>query len=543
MKNYKLIILSLFLALFTLTSCDNEEQVVDNNPTATKSESARTSMQELSNHFNNDGSLRNSNNPTGNILFDFCFDLEYPVTFSYNTGTTVVVDSFEDLLSILLNMTDELYIDGVEFPFNVTVYNNNGVETQTISNELEFVTLIDSCGFEDECACTEQYEPVCVEVDYNGDSVIMEFPNMCYAACEGFTQQDVVECEDNTGPGHGNDFNHNFCWDIAYPVSFNVEGDTVVVENDAEWDLLMYTAMQFELVYPYNITLVADGSTVAISTEEDLTNVILTCSGQTDECEITNFIAVVGECSEDGTTYSVLFNFEVENPTSNEFDIVFEMDTQSNGTYNLSDLPLILEINVNDLREDWANVSFESSNCSANISMAQPDCGTTACEMTNFTAVVGDCNDDDTYTVTFDFDVENPDFQEFTFFLEVNPQLNATYLLSDLPITLDVPSNIISSQDWASVFLGNSCSSSIEFTSPGCDRVDCWEYVFPVTINYDGVDTTVNNSNDLRILLSDDASSIEFVYPSSIVADGATVTINTPNDFFTIGEWNNYCQQ
>ena len=100
MKNLKFIYLSIVIAIFALVSCDNNEAIIDvGNPN--QSESAKIAMAELQNHFDvNTGSLNGDNNPTGNILFDYCFDFEYPVTLSYNTGTTVTINEFNDLVKL-----------------------------------------------------------------------------------------------------------------------------------------------------------------------------------------------------------------------------------------------------------------------------------------------------------------------------------------------------------------------------------------------------------------------------------------------------------
>ena len=41
------------------------------------------------------------------------------------------------------------------------------------------------------CNCPEYYEPVCVEV--NGDTI--QFSNICFAECEGYSWDDLIECE------------------------------------------------------------------------------------------------------------------------------------------------------------------------------------------------------------------------------------------------------------------------------------------------------------------------------------------------------------
>ena len=288
MKNLKFIYLSIFIALITLVSCTNNEPVVQEQQT-TQSVSAKTAMQELQSHFDGNGALSTDNNPTGNIYFDYCFDFEYPVTFSYNTGVTVIVNDFDELIDILVNMTDALYIDGIVFPFNVTVFNdvNNVLEVQTINNEQEFETLIDSCGFNevDDCFYTLEANPVCVEVfDTNGESFTIQFFNFSYAQCQGFTQNDVVACDSTIDPGtDGND-----CFYFVYPISIVVDGVTVSITNENDWDTALYTAISFEFVFPFDVEMSEDGTINTINSDNDFITLLDTCFGQVNPCDCTD---------------------------------------------------------------------------------------------------------------------------------------------------------------------------------------------------------------------------------------------------------------
>jgi len=53
------------------------------------------------------------------MKFDFCFKFVYPITLSYNNGTTVVVNNSDELLTVAQSMTSTLYIDGIAFPFDI----------------------------------------------------------------------------------------------------------------------------------------------------------------------------------------------------------------------------------------------------------------------------------------------------------------------------------------------------------------------------------------------------------------------------------------
>ena len=183
MKNLKVAFLSMFVALFIVTSCTNDEPIGDNTQNQTEeSTSITTALDELQAKFNADGNVVAETNPAGYIVLDFCFDFVYPLTLSYNNGSTVTVNDLDGLVDVMIGSTDELYINGIAFPFDVETFNDDTdtIEIETIDDEAEFIELILSCEFDDfeVCECFEVYDPVCVEVtDPNGGTFIVTYPN------------------------------------------------------------------------------------------------------------------------------------------------------------------------------------------------------------------------------------------------------------------------------------------------------------------------------------------------------------------------------
>ena len=49
----------------------------------------------------------------------------------------------------MITSTEDLYINGISFPFDVETYNEetNAIEIETINNEEEFVTLVEDWRF------------------------------------------------------------------------------------------------------------------------------------------------------------------------------------------------------------------------------------------------------------------------------------------------------------------------------------------------------------------------------------------------------------
>ena len=230
MKYLKLVCCLIVMA-FVFTSCSNDEPA-NIESTTQESTSITKSLEALRSKLNQDGSLNSNENPANNIIFDFCFDFVYPLELSYNTGAVVTVNDLDELIEVLINSTEDLYIDGISFPFDVEVYNETTgtIEVQTINNEEEFAALVENCGFDmvDPCECTGDYDPVCVEIeDIDGSTFIITYPNACVAECDGFTEADFVEnCEDDIS------CNVNGCFTLDFPLDIITdEGETITINS------------------------------------------------------------------------------------------------------------------------------------------------------------------------------------------------------------------------------------------------------------------------------------------------------------------------
>jgi hypothetical protein len=428
-KNIKLLYVSITIAVLTLVSCTNEEAFVQQDGTI-KSFAAKTAMQELSYHFNEDGTLAQDNgiidnNPVGNILFDFCFEFEYPVTLSYNSGVTVVINNFDALIDVLINMTDNLYVDGIAFPFNVFVFNpdSGAIEIQTINTENDFVALIESCGFdENDCVYTADFDPICIEIqDPTGESFIIQFPNMSYAICEGFTQNDVVVCDEIVDPG----VDDNECFEFDYPISIvTLAGSTIEVSSDEEWETIMFTIQGFGFVYPFNVILLDDSTIQTITNDDDFISLLDTCYDvdPIDSCDCTYEYTPV--CVE-----------------SDGFVITYD--------------------------------NFCLAQCDGFTQNDVVDCGTSQsdCFISNIEVAIGDCNDDSTYSLTlnFNYEITGGDYG-FTLY-DVNQQVigQSVYSFDDLPLTINLNENISPIIYIVADSDNGGCYGFVEWFLPDCD--------------------------------------------------------------------------
>lgn len=131
----------------------------------------------------------NYNTLNDDLLQPLCFDFVFPIGFSANTDTanTFVVHNLQELHNYLSLQSSNPsgYLQQMVFP--ISVISNN--QTVVVHNLYELYQMINSCN--NPCNCTQEYAPVCVQV--RTDS-IATFPNLCYAMCAGYTQNDIVSC-------------------------------------------------------------------------------------------------------------------------------------------------------------------------------------------------------------------------------------------------------------------------------------------------------------------------------------------------------------
>jgi hypothetical protein len=133
MKKLKLI-LTLFavLALF-FKSCSSNEDLFE----IEKSSALRMFLREMK-------VANNISGRTSSDDSDMCFEFVYPLTLAYNTGTTVTVSNETELIAVLESETNQLYINGIAFPFNLIA--PGSTTPITISNESEFWSVINACN-------------------------------------------------------------------------------------------------------------------------------------------------------------------------------------------------------------------------------------------------------------------------------------------------------------------------------------------------------------------------------------------------------------
>lgn len=396
MKKYVNLIFGFLLILVISIACTNDDSNIE-LAEVHQSTSIQNALNQLRSYYHEDGTINEDMNPTNNLVFDFCFEFIYPLSLSYNNEVIVTVNSVEELVNVIINSSQELYITGVVFPFDVTLYDieSNELIVQTINNEEEFSNLIANCYFNDPCICTEEYDPVCVEIIANDSLMVITFPNSCYAFCEGFTESDLVNCENNTEctiydlevitGDCTSDNTYNMTINFQYEEIGEQEFFDLYARNDELIGYFPLSSLPLTIINFPSSGENYDFVKVCINDNLDCCKEIEwlppNCNGQGSNCEITSLDVVAGECNDDGSTYNLLLDFDFENTNGQEFFEIYFRDDVFYDYFQLSALPItmnnfpssglendFIKIVINDMPEcseniEWINPCFSDTFC------------------------------------------------------------------------------------------------------------------------------------------------------------------------------------
>ena len=189
-------------------------------------------------------------------------------------------------------------------------------------------------------------QSVCVEGLYDGSRYYtLEFENICLAQLEGFTQDNVIECNDISNPGA----DANYCYNFVYPIQIQLPDETTqTINSDLE---LRNVIIQIEeitgfpcnplsyIVYPFDVTLTSeDNQPIYTVTNPDYLGVLYCeytyCGLTYPEVEV---LDVTGP-----STYNITIDFDYLYNDDEYFEIHF-LDGTIN-TYQFSELPLTINI-------------------------------------------------------------------------------------------------------------------------------------------------------------------------------------------------------
>ncbi len=126
------------LALVVLvSSCVNDDSLFpdDNGDDITQSPALVTVL----NNFDSMGDVTISET-------DLCFRFVYPVVLGYNTDSSIKIDNYDGLTSVISGQSINFNISGLQFPVQI-VFNGNSDTRLTIDNEESLINILRECNF------------------------------------------------------------------------------------------------------------------------------------------------------------------------------------------------------------------------------------------------------------------------------------------------------------------------------------------------------------------------------------------------------------
>ncbi len=197
------------------------------------------------------------------------------------------------------------------------------------------------------------------------------------------------------------------------------------------------------------------------------------CGG--GNCEIWDLIVEAYACDDQGM-FLVDLDFNYAN-TSDSFMVVGNGNNY--GTWAYSDLYITFgPFEGNGSVYEFVVIDLEQLDCAAEIAIYSEDCLGGECEIFDLVVETGDCNDDGTYPLWINFEVENPGNDFFELF-DSNGDFIGWYPLSDLPLQIVYgPSN--GDIDWITVCINDNpnCCETIEFETPNCGgNCEIWDLI------------------------------------------------------------------
>jgi hypothetical protein len=357
MKTIRLLFLLLTISAAIFYSC-SDSNPIDNQTNAQESIALRTALNEL----------KKANDISGRTAAEnpFCFEFVFPITFTLSDGTAVTAANLEGLLDLLVNESNSLYLEGVEFPFQVM----HGGAVVTVSNEAEFTALLEACGYStwnDDLENTFCFDIVFpIQVTQNNQNITIS------------SMQEFATYMNS--PAAANEIQ------IVFPISVHYNGQTIAIHNLYEFYQMINNCDSCVCTQEYAPVCVqaADGTMLEFGnvcyahcagySQNDL----VACNPATD-CDLFNLTITTGSCNSDGT-YALTLDFDHVNAGSAHFE-VHSGNGVLVGTYNLSDLPVTINHYPNaNTGADYMTVNIVGNTvCSASNQWTIPNCNGCNC--------------------------------------------------------------------------------------------------------------------------------------------------------------------
>ena len=357
MKKIKILVVLVTLSVAAFYSC-TDNNPIENEVVTQKSIAARTAMNELkiANNITDKNSISTTSNP-------FCFEFVYPITLTYNTGTTVTVTSLQGLLTILAGENPALFIDGISFPFQVM----HGGAIHTISTESQFISLLISCGFN--TINIDLLNSFCFDIVFPIHVINANNETITISSMQEFT---VYLNNSTNGQVH-----------IVYPISVHYQNQTIVIHNLYELYQMINNCddcicMQvYEPVCVQTPTGIVEYGNICYAQCAGFTQNDLVPCNSSSTCNISNLTATPGNCNPD-FSYHLTINFNYVNAPSTTFT-VRKSSGVILGTFPLTNLPITIPNYVSNTNAtDFLTVQLGNS-CSEAQNWVLPNCSNCGC--------------------------------------------------------------------------------------------------------------------------------------------------------------------
>ncbi len=215
-------------------------------------------------------------------------------------------------------------------------------------------------------------------------------------------------------------------------------------------------------------------------------------------CEIWDLIVEPYECDDQGM-FLIDLTFNYAN-TSDSFTVVGNGNNY--GTFAYSDLFITLgPFEGNGSVYEFVVFDQNHPDCAAEAILQSEDCLNTDCLISEVVIEVGDCNDDGTYPIWIDFEVQNPGNDFFEIY-DANGNYIGFFPLNDLPLMLTWgPSNTLEEAIVICINDNPNCCVTHTFEAPNCNTTTCeiWDLIVePYECDDQGmflIDLTFNYAN------------------------------------------------
>lgn len=470
MKTIRLLLLFLAVSAVTLYSCSDSDPI-ENNATTQKSIALRTALNEIKKA--NGLTSRTASNP-------FCFEFVYPISLSLSNGTNVTVTSLEGLIALLGDESTDLYVEGIAFPFQVTVQG----QVSTIGNEQEFIALLINCGIPtwnddlDDSYCFDLVFPISVSSP-NGTFEInntAEFTNYLNASASGQVQ-------------------------INFPVQALYQGQVLTINNIYEAYELINNCDDCACTLEYQPVCVNTPN--GTLTFGNMCHAL--CSGYTQndivscdpagECAITNLTVTPGPCYSDNT-YDITIDFDYIPTGASQFNVYSGGSTTGFfiGAFDLADLPVTIQhypVYNQPTDQVLVTLAYNGGSCNATTQWSVPDCNAGPCSV-----CTADFNPVCVQTATGIVQFTNQCWALCAGFTQ-NDFITCGVMPTDFGtalgscFTINFPAQIMSGGQVVTVTDNGTC---LQYWNPAQAAIP--NFVYPVTVNVGNTTVVVDNTQE-----------------------------------------------